>query len=65
MRTKTQSSWHLLNKQWLYKCFKVYEDYIEFETEKEENAKSTERQKTSFPKERVENADSYKPTLTK
>ena len=45
MRTKTQSSWHLLNKQWLHKCCKVYEDYIEFETEKEENAKSAERQK--------------------
>ena len=45
MKTKTQSSWQVLNKQWLHKCCKVYEDYIEFETEKEENAKSAERQK--------------------
>ena len=65
MKTKTQSSWQVLNKQWLHKCCKVYEDYIEFETEKEENAKSAERQKNYFPKERVENADSCKPTLTK
>ena len=27
------------------------EDYIEFDTEQVENAKSTEKQKTSFPKE--------------
>ena len=29
------------------------------------NAKSAERQKTSFPKESVENADLYKPVLNK
>ena len=30
---------------------KVCEDYIEFDTEQVENAKSTERQETSFPNE--------------
>ena len=29
----------------------VYEDYIEFDTERAENTKSVERQKTSFIKE--------------
>ena len=29
------------------------------------NAKSSEKQKTSFPKESVENADLYKPVLNK
>ena len=29
------------------------------------NAKSVEKQKTSFPKEPVENADLYKPVLNK
>ena len=29
------------------------------------NAKSAERQKTSFPKESVENVDLYKPVLNK
>ena len=47
----------------LYK--KVYEDYIEFDTEQTENTKSAERQKTSFPKESVENAGLYKPVLNK
>ena len=30
---------------------KIYEDYIEFDTEHPENIKSAERQKNSFPKE--------------
>ena len=30
-----------------------------------ENTKSTERQKTSLPKEQIENTDLYKPVLTK
>ena len=45
--TKSQSTWHLY-KQWLYK---VYEDYIEFIKEQAENMKITERWKTGFPKE--------------
>ena len=65
MRTKTQSTWHLLYKQWLYKCYKVYEDYIEFDTEQVESTKSAERQKNSFPKEKVENEDLCKPVLNK
>ena len=30
-------------KQWLYKCYKVDEGYIELETEQAKNAKSAER----------------------
>ena len=30
--------------------YKVYEDYIKFDTEQAENTKSEEREKTSFPK---------------
>ena len=37
-----------------------YESYIEFDT-----AKSAEIQKTTYPKESVENADLYKPILKK
>ena len=33
------------------KCYKVYEDYIEFDTRKAEDTKSAERQNTGFPKE--------------
>ena len=33
------------------KYYKVYEDYVEFDTEKAEDTKSAERQNTSFPKE--------------
>ena len=32
---------------------------------KQKNTESTERQKTSFPKETVENADLHKPVLNK
>ena len=46
-------------------CYEVYEDYIELDTEQAENTKSPERQKTSFPKESVENADLYKPVSNK
>ena len=51
--------------QWLCKCFKFYEDYIEFDTEQAENTKREERQKASFPKGSVENADFYTPVLNK
>ena len=47
------------------KCYKFYEDYIELDTEQTENTKCAERQKTSFPKESVENADLYKSVLNK
>ena len=47
------------------KSYKVYEDYIESDTEQAENTKSPERQKTSFPKESVENPDWYKLVLNK
>ena len=47
------------------KCYKVYEDYIELDTEQTENTKCAERKKTSFPKESVENADLYKSVLNK
>ena len=43
----------------------VYEDYIKFDTERAENTKSVERQKTSFPKEQIENADFYNPIYIK
>ena len=49
----------LLYKQWLYECYKVYEDYIELDTEQTENTKK--RRKI----ESVENADLYKPVLNK
>ena len=39
------------------KCYKVYEDYIEFDTRKAEDTKSAERQNTGFPKEQVKNAE--------
>ena len=45
MRTRAQSTWHLLYKQWLCECYKVYEDYIEFDTEQAENTKSAEKTK--------------------
>ena len=51
--------WRLLYKQWLYECYKVYEDYIELDTEQTENTKK--RRKI----ESVENADLYKPVLNK
>ena len=47
------------------KCYKVYEDYIELDTEQTKNTKCAERKKTSFPKESVENADLYKSVLNK
>ena len=65
MRTKTQSTWHLLYEQWLCKYYKAYEDYIKLATERPENTKSAERYKTSFPKETIENVDLYKPVLNK
>ena len=34
---------------------------ITVDSEQAENTKSAERQKTSFPKEQVENAEQYKP----
>ena len=43
------------------KYYKVYEDYVEFDTEKAEDTKSAERQNTSFPKEQVKNPELYKP----
>ena len=60
-----QSTWHLLYKQWLYKCYEVHEDQIEFQTEQVENTTSAERQKNSFPKEKVENEDLHKFILNK
>ena len=43
MRTKTQSSWHLLLcKQ---KLCNINKAYIEFDTEQAENTKSSEREK--------------------
>ena len=39
--------------------------YIESDTEQAENTRSPERQKTSFPKESVENVDLYIPALSK
>ena len=46
-----QEYWHLLFKQRLYKCYKVYEDYIEFDIEQAESTKNVQIQKASFPKE--------------
>ena len=43
MRTKKQSTLHLPYKHRLCKCYKVYDDYIEFDTEKTENTKSAVR----------------------
>ena len=49
----------------IVQSYKVYVAYIEFNKEQEENAKSTERQKTSFPEESVENVGFYKPVFNK
>ena len=38
---------------------------MKFDIEQAENRKSAERQKTSFPKEQIENTDLYKPVLNK
>ena len=65
MRTKKQRLGHTLHKQRSCKCYKVYEDYIEFETEQGKNVKRAERRKTIFSKESVENADFRKPVLNK
>ena len=46
-------------------CQEVYKTYIKFDTEQGENTKSSERQKTSFPKESVENVDPYQLVLNK
>ena len=63
MRTKTQNTRHLLLcKQQLCNINKAY---IESDTEQAENTRSSERQKTSFPKESVENADFYILALSK
>ena len=46
------TAWNLLYKQWLCKCYKVYEDYVEFDT----NAKyAQEDKKTSLQEESLEN----------
>ena len=45
------------------KYYKLYEGYIEFNST--QRKKSTERQKTSFPKESVKNADLFKSVLNK
>ena len=44
---------------------KVYKVYIKIDTEQGENTECSERQKTSFPKESVENVDPYQPVLNK
>ena len=41
------------------KCYKIYKGYIEF------NLTQRRRQKASFPKESVENADLYRRVLNK
>ena len=46
----TNNDWHELHKQWLHNCYKVYEANIKFDIEQAENAESSEKQKTSFPK---------------
>ena len=38
------------HKQWLCKCCKVDEDYIEFDTQQAENIKRAETQKMVFQK---------------
>ena len=63
MRTKTQIIWAY--EQWLVKCYEVYEGYINFNTEQVENTKRADRQKTSFPKAYVENADLHKFVFNK
>ena len=63
MITKTQE--YVTPTQWLCKCFKFYEDYIEFDTEQSRKYKKSRRQKASFPKGSVENADFYTPVLNK
>ena len=55
MRTKTQNSWQLLFKQWLQK-HKNFEDHIELYIEHAESTKNAEWEKTSFAKEKEENA---------
>ena len=60
MTTKNHSSWLLLYKQWLSKCYNVYQDYIKFNTEQAENTKSAEKQKN-----KLEDTDLYKPVLNK
>ena len=50
--TKTVSARHLLYKQWLCKCYKVYEG-----TSNLTQGRKCKKTKTSFPKESVENAD--------
>ena len=47
------------------KCYKVDAADIEFNTESRKKTKRAKRQKTSFPKESVENAGFYKPVLNK
>ena len=52
---KTQSVWHLLYNN----------DYANVIKSTGRKQKSAEKQKTSFSKETVKNADSYKPLLNK
>ena len=50
----------------LHKCNKVYKNDIEFKTKKQvESAENTGRQKTSFPREYIENAHLCKGALNK
>ena len=64
-KKNTQITWHLLYKQSLYNCDKLYENYIEFDTEQVENTKSAERQKNIFLKEKVDKWDLHKPVSNK
>ena len=64
MGTKSQSIWQLLYKKWLYKYSKSYGRLNEiWHRTDSKHKKTAEGEKTSFPKEALENAHFYKPAL--
>ena len=63
--SENKNTEYLTPKQWFCKRYKVYEDYIEFDTEQAENKNGQKDKKLNFPKVNVEKAGLYKPLLNK
>lgn len=67
MRLKTQSTWHSIYKQWLYKCSieSDIDKWWQFNTEQEKKPGVQQGKRLVFRNEWVENTDLYKPILKK
>ena len=60
IRTKTQSTW--VYKSWLYKFYKIFEDYTEFDTDLAKNTIKRRNTKNCFSKSKhtQKNSSAYK-----